>query len=97
VIEGGALGADRLGRAWARTNGITVHTVEADWKRFGIAAGHIRNGVMLMLIPDLVVAFHGGRGTANMIKQAKAAGVKVFQPAIECGECGRCLHYGCCK
>jgi hypothetical protein len=25
--------------------------------------------------PDLVVAFPGGRGTANLVKQARAAGV----------------------
>ena len=28
--------------------------------------------------PDLVVAFPGGAGTANMIEQARAAGVRVF-------------------
>jgi len=28
--------------------------------------------------PDLVVAFDGGRGTANMVKQAKAAGIQVL-------------------
>jgi UDP-N-acetylmuramoylalanine-D-glutamate ligase len=27
--------------------------------------------------PDLVVAFPGGRGTENMVKQAEAAGVPV--------------------
>jgi hypothetical protein len=29
--------------------------------------------------PDLVVAFPGGRGTANMVKQARAAGVAVME------------------
>jgi UDP-N-acetylmuramoylalanine-D-glutamate ligase len=28
--------------------------------------------------PDLVVAFPGGRGTANMVEQAKQAGVEVI-------------------
>ena len=27
--------------------------------------------------PDLVIAFPGGRGTENMIKQAEAAGIPV--------------------
>ncbi|KWT72357.1 hypothetical protein APY04_0151 [Hyphomicrobium sulfonivorans] len=27
--------------------------------------------------PDLVVAFVGGRGTADMVRRARAAGVKV--------------------
>ena len=29
--------------------------------------------------PDLVVAFEGGRGTADMVRQAEAAGVRVFR------------------
>jgi hypothetical protein len=29
--------------------------------------------------PDLVVAFPGGTGTANMVKQARAAGVEVLE------------------
>jgi hypothetical protein len=32
---------------------------------------------MLEWKPDLVIAFPGGRGTADMVKQAKAAGVPV--------------------
>ena len=43
------------------------------------AAGPIRNKWMLDdAHPDLVVSFYGGRGTANMIKQAREAGVEVF-------------------
>jgi len=30
-------------------------------------------------MPDLVVAFPGGTGTANMIKQARAASIDVFE------------------
>ncbi|MEM9912925.1 MAG: hypothetical protein AAF922_19365 [Pseudomonadota bacterium] len=45
----------------------------------GRAAGPIRNKEMLDEgCPDLVVAFPGGRGTANMVKQAQAAGVEVL-------------------
>jgi UDP-N-acetylmuramoylalanine-D-glutamate ligase len=29
--------------------------------------------------PDLVVAFPGGRGTANMVQQAHRAGVEVYK------------------
>jgi hypothetical protein len=29
--------------------------------------------------PDLEVAFPGGRGTANMVKQVRAAGVEVLE------------------
>ena len=30
-------------------------------------------------MPDLVIAFPGGTGTANMIKQSKAASIDVFE------------------
>jgi len=50
----------------------------ADWSRHGKSAGPIRNRQMLIEgRPDIVVAFPGGKGTANMIKQAVEAGVKV--------------------
>jgi len=32
---------------------------------------------MLWFEPDLVLAFPGGRGTANMVKQAREQGVEV--------------------
>lgn len=78
LIQGGAGGADLLGRCWARMHGMKPITVPADWKRYGRAAGPIRNKRMLTdFKPDLVVAFPGGRGTADMIRQAEAAGVAV--------------------
>ena len=51
-----------------------------DWEKHGRAAGPIRNKLMLDEgRPDLVVAFPGGRGTANMVKQASAASVEVIE------------------
>lgn len=77
VIEGGAKGADRLAREWAIENGMSYTTYEADWKKHGKAAGPIRNQEMLdRESPDWVIAFPGGKGTANMIKLAKKHGVK---------------------
>jgi UDP-N-acetylmuramoylalanine-D-glutamate ligase len=59
---------------------IPVETYEADWDTHGKAAGPIRNKRMLDEgKPDLVVAFPGGRGTANMISQARKAGVEVIE------------------
>lgn len=80
LIEGGATGADCLARRWAEKHGITVMTFPADWKKFGRQAGPWRNNAMLYQgKPDGVVAFPGGAGTANMISQAEAAGVKVWR------------------
>jgi predicted Rossmann-fold nucleotide-binding protein len=37
----------------------------------------MRNARMLTYKPDLVIAFPGGRGTEDMISQARTAGVTV--------------------
>jgi hypothetical protein len=81
VIEGGARGADRIGRAWARWKGLPVLTVEADWDFYKKGAGPIRNKWMLDLCkPDIVVAFPlTGPGTYDMMAQARAAGVEVLE------------------
>lgn len=80
LIEGGARGADYMARKFAEWQGIPVKTFPADWDRHGKAAGHIRNAQMLVEDkPDLVVAFEGGKGTANMVRQAEAAGIRVLR------------------
>lgn len=78
VIEGGALGADCFAAEWADKTGTEHLQFTADWKAHGRAAGPIRNKKMLDEgKPDLVLAFPGGRGTANMVKQARERGVRV--------------------
>lgn len=80
VIEGEARGADTIGREWAESRGIPVEKYPADWKRFGRAAGPIRNKQMLTEgKPDCVVAFPGGSGTNNMKTQARYAKVEVIE------------------
>lgn len=89
VIHGDAAGADRLAGEWARLSGIRELAFPADWERHGRAAGPIRNRRMLVESePDLVVAFPGGRGTANMMRQARAAGVPVLEPIAAGGTSG---------
>jgi predicted Rossmann-fold nucleotide-binding protein len=79
LIAGGARGADTLAVEWARDRGIRTEVYMADWKRLGRAAGPVRNKRMLTEgKPNLVVAFPGGSGTANMVAQARAAGLRVF-------------------
>ena len=77
VISGCARGADTLGLEWAEARGIEVAPYPADWDRHRRAAGPIRNQQMLDEgKPDLVIAFPGGRGTADMVKRATAVGVE---------------------
>ena len=78
VIHGCARGADSLAHDWALTRRVAVAMYPAQWNRDGKAAGPIRNQKMLDEgKPDLVIAFPGGRGTADMARRAEAAGVKV--------------------
>ena len=91
VIEGAAKGADQLAHEWAVENAgernVTNLRFPADWKRFGRAAGPVRNKRMLVEgKPTLVVAFPepGGKGTQNMMRQALKAGLTVLD-ATGCG------------
>ena len=78
LIEGDARGADQLAGKWAEARGIEHLVFPANWKKYRAAAGPIRNKQMLDEgMPDLVIAFPGGKGTANMIQQALDKGVSV--------------------
>lgn len=78
VITGGATGADATADRVAESLGIARAVFPANWTGDGRAAGPIRNARMLAEgRPDLVVAFPGGRGTADMLAKAERAGVPV--------------------
>jgi hypothetical protein len=80
IIQGGALGADGMAKQWAKFRGICCITVDADWDFYKNTAGILRNGWMLDYCkPELVIAFPGGTGTANMCRQAAACSVSVFR------------------
>jgi hypothetical protein len=82
VIHGAAKGADSIAGKIAAELGIAIDAFPANWKKYGRAAGPIRNQQMIDEgKPDLVVAFPGGAGTANMIRLAERAGVKVIHVA----------------
>lgn len=83
LFHGNARGADTIADVWGRSqprNCVRVFPVPAEWKRDGKAAGPLRNKRMLGNGIDLVIAFPGGAGTADMIKQSIKAGVKVVRP-----------------
>ena len=79
LIHGGASGADRLAGKWADVNGVPTIVFPANWRQ-GKKAGPMRNQLMIDEgKPDLVIAFPGGRGTDDMVRRARAAGVHVVQ------------------
>lgn len=67
----------------ARWDDLTTPPVVLRYRRDGTpynaAAGGIRNQQMLTWGPQVCVAFPGGRGTADMIGRARAAGVEVLE------------------
>jgi len=81
IISGAARGADRIAASWCKTLGVNLIEVHADWKRYGKAAGPIRNKLMLDMNPDLVIAFHedldNSKGTKNTVDEADKRGIKV--------------------
>lgn len=79
VITGGATGIDAQAQGWCSKAGIVCMVFPAPWEsRWGKASGPIRNGWMIRFgKPDLVIAFAGGVGTEDMIKQAEKARIEV--------------------
>lgn len=77
VVSGGALGADLGGEFWASNNKVPVKKFTADWTRYGKGAGYIRNQHMADYADRLIV-FPGGKGTADMMRKAKAKGIPIF-------------------
>ena len=72
IVHGKARGADTLAGIWAWKHGIPVITVEAQWDFYNKNAGHRRNGWILDFVKvDVLLAFPGGAGTADMIRQAR--------------------------
>lgn len=81
IIHGAALGADAAGHVWAKKNGVKTVPFPANWDEYGKRAGPLRNQQMLDFGPELVVAFPGGSGTADMVGRARASGLWAFEPA----------------
>lgn len=84
IITGGCTGADALAAKWADENHVKSIIITADWKKLGKSAGPFRNQKMLELNPNCVLAFPGGRGTADMVRRAKRSGIRVEEiPSAE--------------
>lgn len=83
IISGMARGADTIAAKYAEQYNLRLHKFPANWDKYGKAAGSIRNQQMIdECYPDLVLAFPGGRGTADMIKRAKFNNIKVKEVTI---------------
>lgn len=87
IIHGDQTGADTIAKEWALERGIPHRPFPAEWRRYGNAAGPIRNRQMITRgKPDLVIAFPGGEGTADMVRQAMLAAIPVYPMVFSEGE-----------
>ena len=82
VVHGNCRGPDRDATEWLVAAGhvIGVSVYDADWRKYGKAAGPIRNREMLdQEKPDSVLAFWDGNslGTLDMIREATKRGIPV--------------------
>ena len=69
VVSGVARGADALGAAFARQQGIRLYEFPADWDQYGKRAGYMRNAQMGDFSHGLIAFWDGtSRGTAHMIQ-----------------------------
>ena len=81
IIQGQARGADRMAAVWAFYRGVAMLAMPANWDYYDKRAGSIRNTWMLDFgLPDLLIAFPGGYGTANMVEQTRERNIQVGEP-----------------
>ena len=78
IVHGGATGIDAKAHDYAIARKIPVRVVPAAWTKHGKAAGPFRNRIMAEYA-DICILFHGGKGTASMKKEAKRAGLQIFE------------------
>lgn len=84
IVSGHCEGADQLGELYAKNHNLPCKVFPAQWKKFGKAAGPIRNSEMVKYASEaempVVVAFRSPRtkGTNDTVKKATKQGFKVF-------------------
>ena len=87
VIEGAARGVDFMVGREATRRGCGWVSVPANWSRYGLGGGPLRNEWMLQLHPDKVYGFHhdwaASKGTANCLTRAKSMGIKIVRVTVK--------------
>lgn len=84
IVEGGCKGVDILAYKYAKNHGIRVTQFNADWGKFGKAAGPIRNSEMITYVGEsdypILVAFVSdtSKGTLDTVNKAKSNGFTTY-------------------
>lgn len=77
IVNGGATGVDYCARIWADNSNIPLKTFPADWDKYRLRAGPIRNQLMAEYA-DGCIAFPGGKGTDDMFNKANERKLQVW-------------------
>lgn len=84
VVCGRARGVDTEAAFIAKMRDIPVKEFPADWDLYGKRAGYIRNAQMADYADALILIWDGkSRGSANMLKQAREKGLKIYEKIVE--------------
>ncbi len=87
VVDGEAEGFDRLGRRWARRNGVPGIGMPADWRPGGVfdrAAGIKRNAEMAKIADAaIIVSINHSRGSEDMYQRMVKLKKPVFLVRLE--------------
>ncbi len=80
VVSGGRPGADKLTSDWADARNIPKLVLTANREKLARSTGpHLHQRMLDDGRPDMVIAFPGGRGTADMVQRCKERGLLVWQ------------------
>lgn len=87
IVSGGAKGVDKSAKKWASIHGVKFTPFPANWTKYKLAAGPIRNQEMVDYVKhdnSLLIAFlsTSSVGTKDIIERAKKCGVSVEVVAI---------------
>ena len=75
-------GVDLYVKEWCKESKTDFTVFDADWTKHGLAAGPIRNKTMVCFgapLKAILIAFEGGRGTADCVRHAKARNMIVLE------------------
>ena len=83
VVSGMAFGIDTLAVDFAERNNLKVHEFPANWKKYKMGAGYIRNREMAEFSDALIAIWDGkSKGTKHMIEEANKLHLKVYVHVI---------------
>ena len=78
IVSGCCFGADSLGEIFGEEYNLTTKHFPADWRKYGKAAGPIRNKEMAKYADAAIVFWDGeSKGSQNMIKTMREFGKPV--------------------